>query len=300
MKHLFLYILLISLCACTNTSNKKAGEQLTVDSMTVDYRPARTPYEGFQWKQVKGAGLSFWAQHNEQIRIMVDPAIPGAVMVREGDAVPHRVMQLFSLKNHSINDVINSLCQQPGWDEAQTCTFKEIESSRSGVHRYVLTPSGEYAREIEQAMKEEPVPSTCNGWGIGNSGMRYFEVHDSHPDKAIFVEVGQDAPLFDENSISFTDDTCATDVLTMQEGILTIGHEVRSFRPDGSDEEYWIIDKTGRLTDMYDKATGGMKNGKPAKVRLKLEYNGKWEDGFAAEYAGVYFVREVLALEKAD
>lgn len=300
MKHLFFYILLISLCACTSTGNKKAGEQPAEDSLAIDYKPSRAPYEGFQWMQVKGCGLSFWAQQNDQIRIMVDPAIPGVVMVREGDAVPHRVMQLFSLKNRSINDVINSLRQQPGWDETQTCAFKEIKSPRSGVHRYVLIPSGDYACKMEQVMKQEPVPSTCNGWGTGNSGMRYFEVHDSHPDKAIFVEIGQDAPLFDENSISFTDDTCATDVLTMQEGILTIGHEVRSFRPDGSDEEFWVVDKTGRLMDMYDKATGGMKNGKPTKVRLKLEYNGKWEDGFAAEYAGVYFVREVLALEKAD
>lgn len=300
MRHLFFYILFIFLCACTNTSNKKVGEQPAADSLAINYRPVRAPYEGFQWMQVKGCGLSFWAQYNGQIRIMVDPAIPGVVMVREGDAVPHRVMQLFSLKSHSIDDVINSLRQQPGWDETQTCTFKEVKSSCSGIHRYVLTPSGEYARKMEQVMKEEPVPSTCNGWGVGNSGMRYFEVHDSHPDKAIFVEIGQDAPLFDENSISFTDDTCETDVLLVQEGILTIGHEVRSFRPDGSDEEFWIIDKTGRLAGMYDKVTGGMKNGKPVKVRLKLEYNGKWEDGFAAEYAGVYFVREVLAVEKAD
>lgn len=300
MRHLFFYILFISLCACTNTSNKKVGEQPAADSLAINYRPVRAPYEGFQWMQVKGCGLSFWAQYNGQIRIMVDPAIPGVVMVREGDAVPHRVMQLFSLKSRSIDDVITSLRQQPGWDETQTCTFKEVKSSRSGIHRYVLTPSGEYARKMEQVMKEEPVPSTCNGWGVGNSGMRYFEVHDSHPDKAIFVEIGQDAPLFDENSISFTDDTCETDVLLVQEGILTIGHEVRSFRPDGSDEEFWIIDKTDRLAGMYDKVTSGMKNGKPVKVRLKLEYNGKWEDGFAAEYAGVYFVREVLAVEKAD
>ena len=288
MRHLFFYILFISLCACTNTSNKKVGEQPAAGSLAINYRPVRAPYEGFQWMQVKGCGLSFWAQYNGQIRIMVDPA------------VPHRVMQLFSLKSRSIDDVITSLRQQPGWDETQTCVFKEVKSSRSGIHRYVLTPSGEYARKMEQVMKEEPVPSTCNGWGVGNSGMRYFEVHDSHPDKAIFFFFCQDAPLFDENSISFTDDTCETDVLLVQEGILTIGHEVRSFRPDGSDEEFWIIDKTGRLAGMYDKVTGGMKNGKPVKVRLKLEYNGKWEDGFAAEYAGVYFVREVLAVEKAD
>lgn len=53
-------------------------------------------------------------------------------------------------------------------------------------------------------MQSEPVPAPCNGWGVGNSGQRYFEIHNSNPDKAIFIEIGQDAPLFDENSIIFS------------------------------------------------------------------------------------------------
>ena len=57
------------------------------------------------------------------------------------------------------------------------------------------------------------------------------------------------------------------------------------------------MDKTGRLEHMYDDATGGQKNGKPCRATLKVEYNGKWDDGFAAEYDGVYFVREVIALD---
>ena len=46
-----------------------------------------------------------------------------------------------------------------------------------------------------------------------------------------------------------------------------------------------------------DDETGGQKNGKPVKATLKVEYNGKWDDGFAADYDGVYLVREVLRLE---
>ena len=80
-------------------------------------------------------------------------------------------------------------------------------------------------------------------------------------------------------------------------GILTIGHEVRSFKPEGSDDEFWIVDKTGKLSDEYDKVTGGIKNGKPTSATLKLEYQGKWDDGFAAEYCGVYFVKEVIHIE---
>lgn len=83
-------------------------------------------------------------------------------------------------------------------------------------------------------------------------------------------------------------------------GTLTLGHEVRSFKPDNSDEEYWIVDKTGTLSEKYDELTGGVKNGKPVYATLKLEYQGKWDDGFAAEYPGVYFVKEIIEMKITD
>lgn len=49
------------------------------------------------------------------------------------------------------------------------------------------------------------------------------------------------------------------DVLYTMKGEMSLAHEVRSFRPEGTDDEYWIVDKTGRLEDMYDKITGGQK-----------------------------------------
>ena len=184
---------------------------------------------------------------------------------------------------------------------SQSCQFKEVKSGREGVKRYLLVPAGSYAAEVDKQMKEEPVPSTCSGWGVGNSGMRYFEVQDSHPDRAVFIEIGQDAPLFDESSICLTAMDAVSDstqVLYNLSGEVRIGHEVRSFRPENSDKEYWLVDKTGTLTEIYDRKTGGQKNGKPLQMMLKLEYNGKWDDGFAADYDGVYFVREVLDGQK--
>ena len=147
--------------------------------------------------------------------------------------------------------------------------------------------------------KQEPVPSTCNGWGTGNSGMRYFEIYDNVPDKAVFMEIGQDAPLFDENSIELCEtetDAVSKDLLYTLKGELRIGHEVRSFKPSDMDGEFWIVDRTGQLEDMYDKVTKDQKNGKPVKATLKLEYNGRWDDGFAEDYDGVYFVREIVEL----
>lgn len=261
--------------------------------------PPRKAYEGFEWTELAGAGLRLKAQRNATIRLMADPSIPGIVMVRDGDDAPRVLIRVFDLKNNDINDVKGTLEKSERWDSSQTCKFKQIRSDRDGVRRYALTPDGEYARQVEALMAKEPVPQTCSGWGMGNSGSRYFEIHDAHPDKALFVEIGQDAPLFDENSIELTGDGpqgMSPDVLYTMKGTVTIGHEVRAFMPDNGSDEFWIVDKTGRLETMYDKMTNGLKNGKPVKATLKLEYNGKWDDGFAAEYPGVYFVREIISM----
>lgn len=298
MKYLVLF-LAAGLCACSG--NGKTGKtEETMQQTTADV-PSRKAYEGFEWERVTGAGLSFWAQHNPDIRVMADPSLPGAVVVRNGDTAPRKVIQVFELKNRSIEDVLPLLQKEEGWDASQSCQFKEVKSGREGVKRYLLVPAGSYAAEVDKQMKEEPVPSTCSGWGVGNSGMRYFEVQDSHPDQAVFVEIGQDAPLFDESSICLTAMDAVSDstqVLYNLSGEVRIGHEVRSFRPENSDKEYWLVDKTGTLTEIYDRKTGEQKNGKPLQMMLKLEYNGKWDDGFAADYDGVYFVREVLDGQK--
>ena len=261
-------------------------------------RPSRAPHEGFEWQELTGAGLRLWVQSNDRIRLVADPALPGIVMVRDGDNTPRMLIRIFDLPDNDINDVIDALSATPGWDKSQTCRFEEVKSPRNGVRRYALVPDGEYAVQTGKLMKSEPLPAPCNGWGVGNSGTRYFEIHESRPDKAIFMEIGQEAPLFDENSVVFTENTARPeDELTVLGGTVRIGHEVRSFCPDGSDMEFWIVDKTGRLNEAYDKITGGIKNGKPAHATLKVEYNGKWDDGFAAEYSGVYFVREVIAIQ---
>lgn len=298
-----LFLLSLLLCACAGNKKENRSSGADSDTTSVAYVPSRKAYGGFEWKELSGAGLKLWYQANDDIRLIADSSLPGIFMVRKGDVSPHRLIQVFSLPDNNINDVIGILKESPGWDDSQTCRFKEVESGRNGIRRYIMVPDGDYAIKIGDEMKTTPVPATCNGWGVGNSGMRYFEIYESCPEKAIFVEIGQDAPLFDENSIVLFDaDVPETmksyDELYTLSGIVRIGHEVRSFKPDGCDDEYWIVDKTGKLNDVYDKVTKGMKNGKPVHAKLKLEYNGIWDDGFAADYAGVYFVREVLSVDK--
>lgn len=260
----------------------------------------RTAYEGFEWRKLTGAGIRLMAQKSEKIRLLADGQLPGIVMVRDGDVKPHRLIQVFSIKGNDINEVIGQLEKTDGWDKAQPGVFKQVESGRKGVRRYVMIPDGEYATETNRQMKSEPVASSCNGWGVGNSGYRYFEMYDSNPGKVVFVEIGQDAPLFDESSIELCDEpdsALSRDVLYTMKGVMCMAHEVSSFIPDGSTDEYWIVDKTGRLEELYDKITGGQKSGEPVNATLRLEYNGKWDTGFAEDYDGVFFVREIVEMK---
>lgn len=260
----------------------------------------RTAHDGFEWRELKGAGMRLMVQKNEKIRLMADPQLPGIVMVRDGDTKPHRLIQVFEIKGNDINEVIDVIEKDGGWDKSQPGIFKQVESGREGVSRYVMIPDGEYATETNRQMKSEPVASTCNGWGVGNSGYRYFEMYDSNPGKVVFVEIGQDAPLFDESSIELCDEpdsALSRDVLYTMTGVMCMAHEVRSFIPDGSTDEYWIVDKTGRLEELYDKVTGGQKSGEPVNAILRLEYNGKWDTGFAEDYDGVFFVREIVEMK---
>lgn len=254
-------------------------------------QPTQEARQGFKWEIVSGAGLQFWAQRDSQTCVVTDGLLEGAVVKHTGRSRSggRPVIKIFHIEDGDIDDVLDQLEESPGWNSEETCKFKEEDCERKGVTRYVLVPTRSYADRIEAAMEaKEVIPSTCNGWGNGNSGRRYFEIHDSHPDKAIFVEIGQEKPLFDPESIVLTDIPINT-----VRGELVIGHEVRTFTACNDTMEYWLKDLTGRLVQTYDSAAQGKCNGRPVYAELKVRNMGKSTEGFAAGYAGVYEVTEV-------
>ena len=110
-------------------------------------------------------------------------------------------------------------------------------------------------------------------------------------------EIGQEAPLFDEQSIVFDEDA---DSVMLLRGRVVMAHEVHSFVPEGDTVEYWIVDRSGALEREYDRVTGGQKNGSPAEAELKVRYKGPSDEGFAAEYEGVFEVVELVSIGKAE
>lgn len=91
----------------------------------------------------------------------------------------------------------------------------------------------------------------------------------------------------------------AGDSIVTVRGRLTIAHEVRSFTAEGDSVEYWVVDKSGDLMPRYVDVTGDeAKVGGTVYAELEVEPRGYSDEGFAAEYAGVYWVRRVVSIRK--
>ncbi len=79
-------------------------------------------------------------------------------------------------------------------------------------------------------------------------------------------------------------------------GELVMGHEVRSFTPECGTTQYWVEDSTGQLAGAYGKYADTLPYS-PVFAVLKVRDMGRADDGFAAEYAGVYQVVEIVSVD---
>jgi len=72
----------------------------------------------------------------------------------------------------------------------------------AGVKRYTFSPDVAYAKELEAKADPNEIPDPpCGDWGEMPDSIVYFEVPEGEVRKVLFVRVGQDEPLFDEQTL---------------------------------------------------------------------------------------------------
>lgn len=168
--------------------------------------PSREPYTGFEWKDFKGAGLSLKVQENEKIKFTSNT---DTIFIKSKDGITHPVIKVYNIGNNEINNLLTTLKPIPeletnnNWFNIQNCKFTQVKQYNSSKI-FILSPKNQAKIDMEKLSPKEPIPYTCGGYGVGNSGARYFITFNNLPNKAVFVEIGQDAPLFDETSIKPT------------------------------------------------------------------------------------------------
>ena len=90
---------------------------------------------------------------------------------------------------------------------AVQATSKQI----AGIHLtdpsktiWVITPDKEYAAKIKGETAEGDMPeNSCGYYGLPVDSVAYFEFHSKNPGMFAWVVIGQDTPLFDEQSLKF-------------------------------------------------------------------------------------------------
>ena len=168
----------------------------------------REPYSGFIWKDFSGAGLTLKVQENSSIKFTSDSdTIYIKRYIDNKKPILSPVIKVYTLKNNDINSLLLMLTPKNefnitnSWYKLNNCEFIKIKQDNGAIQKYVLIPKGDAKIEMDNLSPKEPIPYTCGGYGVGNSGARYFVIFNDFPKKAVFVEIGQDMPLFDENFI---------------------------------------------------------------------------------------------------
>ncbi len=72
------------------------------------------------------------------------------------------------------------------------------EMKRNDVVRYRIVPKANIY--LSTVAAREPGAMPCGAYGVRDA-TQYFEFHKRRPEQMWFVRVGQDAPLFDEESL---------------------------------------------------------------------------------------------------
>jgi hypothetical protein len=169
--------------------------------------PSRPPDKGCAWEKFSDAsvGLEAWVERCDYGGRKID-------FVAQGRSLAMRYSD--GGKPEAVVDVIDRLPGESG--EAAVKRVFAAHTDKTLVAKCVARPfRGMTARKDVQrytfvlknpkTVKETPdgdIPEPpCGEWGASADGIQYFEVH---PTKVFFVRVGQDIPLFDEQTLRST------------------------------------------------------------------------------------------------
>jgi hypothetical protein len=180
--------------------------------------PSRPPEQGFGcvWKPFESKELG--------IRLLVqdctDPKIHYEFSAKDGWLEEHRpsdpvtygpsqiVRVLTKPADQKIEDAIAqqfiaTLTDPAAKASCKVHPFKNAEVKGKGKLLFTIMPSGAYAKKIDKELQQEPRDFGCGDYGAGQS-TTYFEYHPGETKtKFLWVNTGQDEPLFDQASIEF-------------------------------------------------------------------------------------------------
>lgn len=157
------------------------------------------------WHWREGGGLGLWAQSCQlasgQWQVSWDHLSNAFVTRREAEIVGIAVQSWGYEAAAGLSALSKQLVDEGQLMADAPCSWQPIALRPAPRTRafYALTPT---APDALQANKQGEVPKPlCGPYGVSTHGVRYFITDMRWPDRAVFVEEGQERPLFAPESI---------------------------------------------------------------------------------------------------
>ena len=171
--------------------------------------PSRPPIDKCAWEKRadKTVGLAAWAQRCDfGFRQIHFEFVGNALAIKYSDGgAPDPLVEVFDIKSGETAEaaVLRLLLEKTDKSVSARCVLAPYTQGTvpAGVKRYTFSPDAAYAKELKALAYDEVPEPPCGDWGEMPDGIQYFEVPAGEGRRVLFVRVGQDEPLFDEQTL---------------------------------------------------------------------------------------------------
>ncbi len=175
-------------------------------------RPSRPALKGCAWEKAADAalGLQAWVQRCDFGFRKIDFLFEkGSLAVRysDGGGKPDPVVDVLDLLPGETPEtgIRRLFAERTDKSLAARCVLAPYREGKppKGVKRYTFVPDTAYRKELDRKASPDEVPEPpCGDFGDAPDGIQYFEAQPATgARKVLFVRVGQDEPLFDEQTL---------------------------------------------------------------------------------------------------
>lgn len=160
------------------------------------------------WHWKAGAGLGIWTERcvleTGVWEPQFDAALRGFVLTVDGEA-QGTILQVFDKgAEEGIAAILPELRARGFLPDDDECRFEPaaIRPAPRTVAFYEIRPTGKRLEAFEATPDDEVPEPPCGAYGWGTHGVRYFMTDTRFPDRAIYVNTGQDGTMFDDRTIT--------------------------------------------------------------------------------------------------
>ncbi|HET7452244.1 MAG TPA: hypothetical protein VFL12_05850 [Thermoanaerobaculia bacterium] len=186
---------------------------LAVAPAASNVAPSRPPEKGCAWERISDTrvGLEAWVQRCDFGFRKIDLLFRNRSLCQHwsdgGEVDP--LVDVYDLKaGESAQDAMRRVfAEKTPRALASRCVLvtrhDEFLKTPPGIERYAFVPDKAYEAELAKGPQPDGVPDPpCGDWGESADGIGYWESQpQSGARRILFVRYGQDAPLFDEQTL---------------------------------------------------------------------------------------------------